>query len=286
MSRFLNDMAREIARLDLNVLRIAEVRRGGEAEEMTLRPCGVCQNGYSVAKAFTAAAVGLAYDRGLIDPADHIADILRRFMPAHYDERWEDMTIDHLLRHRPGFPSGYLDIDVADLNPVTGGDYLAFLFNTTLSFAPGAEYRYSDAAYYLLSRAVTERTGCALDDFLWRELLLPLGFREMAFSHCPQGYAMGATGLYTGSADTAKLARLYMDGGLWRGRRQLSKAWIDLSLEREYGFNRSGADGFAKGGKNGQLLMGLPDQDRAVAWHSFDAGDMKPLIDWVHAYRD
>ena len=45
MSRFLNDMAREIARLDLNVLRIAEVRRGGEAEEMTLRPCGICQNG-------------------------------------------------------------------------------------------------------------------------------------------------------------------------------------------------------------------------------------------------
>ena len=57
--------------------------------------------------------------------------------------------------------------------PFSSGDYLAYLFNTTLSFAPGAEYRYSDAAYYLLSRAVTEKTGCALDDFLWRELLLP-----------------------------------------------------------------------------------------------------------------
>ena len=77
-----------------------------------------------------------------------------------------------------------------------------------------------------------------------------------------------------------------MDDGLWRGQRLLSKEWIALSLEREYGFNRSGASGFAKGGMNGQLLMGLPDQDRAVAWHSFDTGDMKPLIGWVHAYRD
>ena len=144
MSLFLTAMAREIARLHLNVLRIAEVRRGGEAEEMTLKPCSLCQNGYSVAKAFTAAAVGLAYDRGLISPDDHITDILRRFVPAHYDERWNDMTIDHLLRHRGGFPGGYLDIDVADLNPVTGGDYLACLFGTTLAFAPGAEYHYSD----------------------------------------------------------------------------------------------------------------------------------------------
>lgn len=285
MSRFLTDMAREIARLNLNVLRIAEVRSGGEVEEMTLKPCAVCQNGYSVAKAFTAAAVGLAYDRGLIDPEDRIAEILRRFLPAHYDARWNDMTIDHLLRHRAGFPSGYLDIDVADLNPVTGGDYLGYLFRTTLECAPGSVYCYSDAAYYLLSRAVTEKTGCALDNFLWRELLLPLGFREMAFSHCPQGYAMGATGLYTAAADTAKLARLYMDGGLWRGQRLLSKEWIDLSLEREYGFNRN-KTGFGKGGMNGQLLLGLTDQDRAVAWHSFDAGDMKPLIEWVRAYRD
>ena len=42
MSLFLTAMAREIARLHLNVLRIAEMRRGGEAEEMTLKPCSLC----------------------------------------------------------------------------------------------------------------------------------------------------------------------------------------------------------------------------------------------------
>lgn len=284
MSRFLDDMAREIKRLNLNILRIAETSPDGPAEAMDLKPASICLNSYSVSKAFTAAAVGILYDRGLLRMDERVTDILRAYLPERYDPRWHDMTVDMALRHFCGFKPGYLDIDTANLNPVTGGDYLRYLFNTPLECPPGTQYCYSDAAFYLISRVVTEKTGAALDTFLWETLFMPLGFREVAWSRCPHGYAMGATGLYVNTADMVKLGALYMNGGVWQGGRILSQEWVRLSLERQYGLNPHRGGAYGKGGMLGQIVLLLPAQNRAVAWHGMETASLAPLIDWTLDY--
>ena len=280
-------MAKEIDRLGINVLRIAEMTPDGEPEIMELKPASICLNSYSVSKAYTAAAAGFLYDRGLLRMDERVTDILGAYLPGYYDSRWDKMTVDMTLRHHCGFKPGYLDIDCADLNPVTDGDYLRYLFDTTLECEPGTRYCYSDAAFYLISRVVSEKTGLPLDNFLWKELFLPLGFREAAWSHCPHGYAMGATGLYINSGDMAKLAALYMNGGVWRGRRLLSENWVRMSLEREYGFNPHKNGAFGKGGMLGQMMLAIPAQNRAVAWHSMDAhpNEKGNLVEWVLNYN-
>lgn len=278
---FLDAFAAEIGRLGFHIYRIAEWQ-DGRLSSRDLRPASACLNSYSVAKAFTATAVGLLYDRGMISPEERIADIFRGELPSGYDLRWEHMTVDHVLRHRGGFPEGYLDIDVQEISGYGTEDFLQYLFRTRLLSEPGTEYRYSDAAFYLLSRIVTRKTGCLLDALLWRELFSPLGFQEMAWSKCPLGYPMGATGLYVRTSDLTKLGALYLRHGVYAGKRILSEEWTNLAATRAYVFSPAGGHGaYGKGGMYGQMLLVLPEADRVLAWHSFEERDPAPLTAWL-----
>ena len=85
----------------------------------------------------------------------------------------------------------------------------------------------SDAAYYLVSRLVSHLAGERTSDYLNRKLFQPLKVREVAWSCCPHNYPIGATGLYLSAYDMVKLPALYLEGGMWDGKRVLSQAWIN-----------------------------------------------------------
>ena len=125
-----------------------------------------------------------------------------------------------------------------------------------------------------------------LDNFLWRELLTKLDFQEMAGSHCPQGHAIGATGLYIHAADMVKLGLIYLDGGLYRGERMLSREWVDLAVTHGFALDWDAQHRFFhKGGMHGQILIVLPEQGRVVALQSFD-GNSRVIAEWVRDYGD
>lgn len=285
-SIFLDAFAAELRRCEFHTYRIAEWH-SGKLYSKDLLPASACLNSYSVAKAFTVTAAGLLYDRGLLTTEEKILDIFREEFPQEYDPKWERMTVDHLLRHRGGFPAGYLDIDAQDISTYGTEDFLSYLFRTELAAEPGTQWLYSDAAFYLLSRVVTRKTGRLLDELMWREVFSPLGFQEMAWSKCPLGYPMGATGLYLRTQDMAKLGALYLRRGVYEEKRILSEAWTGLVLERGYELCPvGGKNAYGKGGMCGQMLIVFPEEDRVLAWHSFDSRDMGPLFEWLFAYTD
>lgn len=186
----LDTFAEEIRHLGFHTYRAAEWYRG-ELFVHELLPASACLNSYSIAKVFTVTAAGLLYDRGLMSVEEKVAEIFRREFPEAHDPKWERMTVDHVLSHRAGFPSGFLDIDVQDRSEYGTDDFLQYLFRTRLACEPGEQWIYSDAAFYLLSRIITKKTGRLLDELLWREVFSPLGFQEAAWSKCPMGYPMG-----------------------------------------------------------------------------------------------
>ena len=205
--------------------------------------------------------------------------ILRDFLTEPPAEGWEDVTLDHLMRHRCGLPRGFLDVDCCDSTGF-GKDFLRHTLAQPLLCPAGTERSYSDGAFYLAARAVEARCGTGLDEFLWEELLWPMGFREAAFSRCPMGHALGATGLYLQAADTVKLGGLWLKGGVFRGKRLLSEDWIALTLRRGYEMNPVGTKGdFGKGGMNGQMLLVLPRENRALAWQGHDPEARKALTE-------
>ncbi len=282
MSVFLNDMSEFCKNIEANIYYIGAVENGSfDAERIAVNESNNCSDMYSVAKVFTVTAVGLLYDRGLIGLEEKVCDILGdELCPEGMDERWRSVTVDMALQHHTGLNWGFLDIDAADPT-LFGKDYLKYLLSAPLVCSPDEKWIYTDAAYYLLSRLVEIRAGENMDDLLREHIYNPLGFREAAFSRCPEGHAMGATGLYVRADDTAKLGALYLHGGMWQERRVISQEWVDIVLKRSYELSPqlNGLYGaYGKGGMYEQMLLVIPEKNRVVAWQGFNRNHINDTL--------
>ena len=239
-------------------------------EKEVVVPANFNCNCYSVAKAFTVFAIGLLYDKGLLKPTDRITDILKNYLPSDIDDKWFDVTIHDVLLHKVGFGCGLLDIDSDDASLYPTTDYLQIVLSTKLKYAPGTVHQYTDAAYYLLSRVVAEVSGMDLTSFLRPILMDTMKFKELAWSSCPFGYSIGATGLYIRTEDMVKLGILFLNKGMWKNKRILSEEWVDIVIENGYEFKPLPNGWYGKGGMLGQFLIFNPEKGIALACHSFD----------------
>lgn len=285
MSAFVDAFDKEIKKSGLNIFRFAEIIGENEAEVVNYVSTNPCQDIYSVAKAFTMTAVGMLVDRGMLSVDEKIVDILADEINDECNPMWKDTTLDQVLRHQLGLPAGFLDIDAGDSNKF-GKDFLNYTLKQPLRDDHGTVHSYTDAAYYIASRVVAKRVGMPLDEFMWREFFTELDFKEAAWSKCPQGHAIGATGLYIRVDDMAKLGALYLNNGVWKGKRIISENWVNTVKSRGYEFGFIDGTAYGKGGMAGQMLMFMPEQNRCVAWQGFDGKSVWDLIHYVAAYTD
>lgn len=282
MTDFLKDCAEFIKENVPGVIRIAEFC-GGETQTYDFIETNPCQNVYSVSKVFTMTAAGVLYDRGILDLDEKICDILEEYMPEEYDGRFHDATVKMAIEHSLGFPGHYLDIDAVH-SSVFGKDYIRYALSGRLEYAPGTKSVYSDSSYYFLSRVVSAKTGKRLDRFLWDKILFELGFREFAWACCPMGYSNGATGLYVTAEDTAKFGSLYLNGGMYNGKRILSQEWTGMAVREGFSFGYDSTHTvYSKGGIHGQSIVVAPSQGRTVAIQSYNA-DAGAVIDFIAKY--
>jgi CubicO group peptidase (beta-lactamase class C family) len=135
----------------------------------------------SVSKTFTAAAILLLQERGLLGVQDPIA----RFIPAY--PRGNEITLHHLLTHTSGIP---------DINDVSGYDSLSRFAQTPASliavfrdrpllFEPGARYSYSNSNYNLLAYVIEKVSGQTYGDFLHENIFGPAGMTSTSHDGDP-----------------------------------------------------------------------------------------------------
>ena len=267
MSEFLDAFEQEIKRCEgANVFAIAEYHNGALSHKQ-LQRTNPCQNVYSIAKTYIVTAIGLLVDRGLLSTDEILTDILADELPEGFHPIWKRTTVEMLLLHKVGLAPNFLDIDCNDATAF-GEDFLAYTLNAPITEGfDGSTSTYTDAAYYLLSRIVEKRAGMPTDSFLWEHLLYPTGCREAAWSRCPMGHVIGATGLYIRAKDVAKHGAIYLNGGTYEGKRILSERFVHTVLEKGYELKCRQYPGvYSKGGMRGQGLVLIPAQGRAVAY--------------------
>lgn len=227
-------------------------------------------NSYSVTKCFAAAAIGFLWDEGLIGLDEPIVEVLRGEYDGYADKKWEKVQVRHALSHTMGIDKGFLDIDTEDIYSYGTEDFLQFALSHPLPHEPGTKFRYSDAAYYIVSRLVSRRAGEKLDEYLMHKLFLPFRVQEVAFSRCPRNHPIGATGMYIRARDMVKLGYLYACRGAWEGKQLLSEKWVEEEEKNPFNFVRADREGvFYKGGMRGQMLLYSPAKGYAAAWHSY-----------------
>ena len=270
---------------NLPVISISVSNADGKLESSNIMAGNPCQNCYSVTKVYCVTAIGMLYDEGKIEVTDTIGEIFADEIATYGIDanKWADITIHDVMRHRAGFKvGGLLDIDSQDATKWASQDYLKLTLEAELT--GNKDYKYTDAAFYLISRVVSKISGENLDIFLAKRLFNKTDCREYAFAECPQGYPIGATGLYIRSADVAKLGRIYLDGGKYGDEQIISKEWVDMVIENSYELGKSGT-GYAKGGMRGQYLYINFDKNVAAAWHSYDPDDVTwPLGDTLKEF--
>lgn len=129
----------------------------------------------SVSKQFTAAAVLLLQQKGLLN----VADTISRFLP---ELPYPGITIYQLLTHTSGIPE-YEPLvrnhwDTSRI--IHNAEVLKLLvrYRPELIFTPGSRMEYSDAGYILLALIVERVAGISFADFMREQLLLPSGMQQ------------------------------------------------------------------------------------------------------------
>lgn len=279
----IDELSAFIREKEIPIFRLAVYEEGREWERV-FSLANDCNNIYSISKNFTATAVGILFDRGELSPETKVMPLFLSVDPSlaeGLDPRWSDVTVHHLLTHTTGHGGMLLDMDCDNIFCYGTEDFLSKVLKEPLVYDPGEKFAYSDSNYYLLSRVVAAVTGETLQDFSAREILKPLAVQGHAWSMCPHGHAMGGTRLFIRVKDMLHFGRMYLDGGVYDGKRIVSEAFVEKAISPQvrknetslYGYSfwrKEGYSAYHCGGMYGQKIFIDPKNDRVVAWQALD----------------
>jgi CubicO group peptidase (beta-lactamase class C family) len=136
----------------------------------------------STGKQFTAAAVLVLVDRGLLG----LDDPLSKYLPDFPGAR--DVKIRHLLNHTSGIHNYVANPDWRPVQERLDQDVntmVAYIAKQPklYDFAPGTAWNYSNSGYYLLGAVIEKVTGGPWDVFVRDNVFLPLGMRDTAYDN-------------------------------------------------------------------------------------------------------
>jgi CubicO group peptidase (beta-lactamase class C family) len=185
-------------------------------------------------------------------------------------------------------------------------DWIRFTLAQPMDAEPGTKWAYNSGGSQLMSEVIRHATGRHVDEYAREVLFQPLGIQQFHWKRTPTGHPDTEGGLYLSAADLARIGQLYLDDGVWQGRRILPAGWARVATGRHvqninanpnspgYGYqwwryDRRGVDVWAGNGFGGQFLIIIP-QARMIGvvngWNVFGdrvAGVLGPTIDAMMA---
>lgn len=181
----------------------------------------------SVTKQFTATAILLLARDGKLSIDDPVSKHVPGLWPAYAN----GVTIHHLLTHTSGLRD--YDNNVPEGTPqLTDADVQAFVVKqSSLLFAPGEKYRYSNTGYAILARIVEHTSKQSFPAFLKARIFKPLGMKHtvahVAGADTIGNRAYGHSRTDTGwkRNDQSATSAVLGDGGIYSNVLDLAK-WI------------------------------------------------------------
>ena len=209
----------------------------------------------SAGKSFASLLVGMAIDHGAkLSASTPVLPLFPEYQNLkHVDAAKRSITVGHLM----SMSSGMACDDNADDSP--GGedkmqeqqderDWYRFTLDLPMTQEPSADKAlYCSAGINLLGGVVRQATGRQLTDLFRDWIAGPMQMRGYHVNLTPEDDAYLAGGIRLRPRDMLKLGQLYLDGGLWHGKRLVAKSWIDASVARRSTFG--------------------PNHDYGYAWH-------------------
>jgi CubicO group peptidase (beta-lactamase class C family) len=257
-------------------------------------------------KTFASVLAGIAMDHGAaIGPGTPVYASFPEYAPAaNPDPRKQTMTLEHLMTMTSGFacdengdadqPGNEGNMQAQTAQP----DWYKFMLDQPLLASPGEKAAYCSGAVNLIGGMVRKAAKTWLPELFDRRLARPLQIRGYQMNLTPTGEWYLGGGIHMRPRDWLKFGQLYLDGGVWNGKRVLSRKWVEASTVR-HPMHSQGTDGYnwhvnevklgdrvfreyEANGNGGQLLMVVPEADLVVV---FTAGNFMNYGVW-RKFRD
>jgi CubicO group peptidase (beta-lactamase class C family) len=183
---------------------------------------------------------------------------ISEYIPGFNNEASENITVEQLLTHHSGLP-------LSTMTSLDDFDTLQSLVNATgvngPQFTPGTKFWYSDAGSEVLGALIEEVSGMTLDEYVSKEVLIPLGMNSTFYYYNetlnePRAaqiadlyigsigqwvkywspgesfyrFAMGSQGLYGTTLDYARFLTMWLDQGKVGETQFLSTEAIERTL--------------------------------------------------------
>ena len=188
---------------------------------------------------------------------------------------WQKLTIRHLLDMQSGLDfddTYYLNLKslnrlvaIAKLN--YGHNVMRQIRGLKFRCEPGKEHRYESMTSQILGVVIERASNKRFADYLSERVWKPLQMESPALVNVDsrrRGVAHTFGGITLTMKDLAKIGRLYLNRGLWNGKRIVSEDWIRRSTEYDasnkgYHFNwyNSSNYGGAKSETPGYFALGI-----------------------------
>lgn len=209
--------------------------------------------GWSMAKSVLNALVGVAVRDGLLSintpvqrPSWETGDPRRR------------ITVRDLLQMSSGL--AFDDDQAATSSHVlrmlfTVDDMAAFAASKPQAMEPGKSWRYSSGGSLILSRVLRDALGdSAYRAYPHTALFEPLGMHRAVAEADASGTFVLSSYVYATAREWARFGQLYLQDGVWEGRRILPEGWVS--------WTRSPAPASPDGSYGAHFWLATPDEYR------------------------
>ena len=249
----------------------------------------------SAAKSVAAVLIGAAMHAGVkIGPATPVFSVMR---PAARDlePRKRALTLEHLLTMSSGLdcddnqdesPGNEDNITQQDTNP----DWYRMILDLGMIRDPGVHAVYCSINPHLAGGVLSRAAHRPLPEMMWDLVGEPLQMRHYYMPLTPLGDAYMGGGMRFRPRDFMKLGQLYLNGGMWHGRRVLAEDWVRRSTQsrypmgrdntygylwwvREYSFQGRTIRAYFASGNGGNEVMVFPELDLVLASYGGNYSD-------------
>jgi CubicO group peptidase (beta-lactamase class C family) len=251
---------------------------------------------WSTAKSIAVTLIGMLADQGKLKLDEPVGfEWLPRAASPESDPR-NAITLRHLLN----MSSGLYTVDNQGLEYATGSGLAYWAGASSVQGAlsraairkPGTNWDYENYETLLAVLAMKRAIGDDRDylEFPRRALLDRIGMRNTLLSVDRFGDFILSSQVYTNARDLARFGLLYLNGGMWNGKRLLSEEWIDFVRTPAPALAESGnfyggqwwlvqddrtdvpRDAYTTAGNRGQFVIVVPSHDVVIVRRGLDYG--------------
>lgn len=180
---------------------------------------------YSFSKSFTAAAIGFAWQEGILSLDERLIDIFPEYSPKEPSEYLKEMTLHHLLCMSCGHET--------EINCNTS-DWISDFLHHPVMHKPGTYYMYNSPGTNMLAAVLAKKTGQSMMEFLYPRLFEPLEIDQVYCHRLKDAdhTCAGGGGMKLTTEEMAKFAYFMLHDGEWEGKKLLS-GWYEKAAAKQ-----------------------------------------------------